>query len=249
MPDQARVVSGIPGLDAMLGGGFIRQSANLLRGAPGTGKTTFGLQYLIEGVQRGEPGLFISFEEFPQSLYRDASSLGWNLPALEDEGNLRLIFTSPQVLLRSLSQPESSILHMIQQSQAQRVVVDSLTHFTQLTSDGHELRRLYHQVINALRREYVTALYLGEEMRTDYTSQEKGRLSFIVDTMLMLRYLEIDSAIQRAIVVLKMRSSAHDTSIHSYAIGPNGVTIGKRLEDKTGLLSGLARRSIISTVQ
>jgi circadian clock protein KaiC len=124
-----------------------------------------------------------------------------------------------------------------------------VTHFTQLIRDGNELRRAYHQVINAFRRENITPMYLGEEMRSDYTNEEKGRLSFVVDNIIMLRYLEIDSAIQRAIVVLKMRSSAHDTAIHSYTIGPNGITLGKPLEGKSGLLSGLVKRSMISTVQ
>jgi len=153
------------------------------------------------------------------------------------------------VLRQSLSTPDSNITRTIQQHDIRRIVVDSLTHFTQIVSDDRALRGVYHQVISALRREGITALYLGEEMRSDYTSQEKGHLSFIVDTLVMLRYLEIDSAIQRAIVVLKMRSSAHDTSIHSFTIGQNGITVGKRLEGKSGLLSGLTRRSLISTVQ
>lgn len=244
-----RVISGIPGMDAMLGGGFIPASAILVRGAPGTGKTTFGLQYLLEGIKRGEPGLFISFEEFPESLYRDAASVGWDLAALEQEGRLQLIFTSPQVLLQSLSTPGSKIMQTIQNHDVERVVLDSLSHFTQFIDDSHELRRAYHQVISAFRREGTTVLYLGEEMRTDYTSQERGRLSFVVDTIVMLRYLEIDSAIERAIVVLKMRSSAHDTAIHSYTIDQGGITVGKQMEGKSGLLSGLTTRSTISTVR
>ena len=244
-----RVITGIPNLDEMLGGGFIPQSAILLRGAPGTGKTTFGLQYLLEGVRRGEAGLFISFEEFPQSLYRDAASLGWDLAELEESGGLRMIFTSPKVLQQSLATPDSNIVRMIHQFDIRRVVVDSLTHFTQMITDNHELRRAYHHIISAGRREGVTALYLGEEMRSDYTNQERGRLSFVVDTLVMLRYLEIDSAIERAIVILKMRSSVHDTAIHSYAIGPDGIVVGKPLSGKSGLLSGLTHRSIISTVQ
>jgi circadian clock protein KaiC len=244
-----RVTTGIANLDEMLDGGFVPQSAILLRGAPGTGKTTFGLQYLLEGVRRGEAGLFISFEEFPQSLYRDAASVGWDLAQVEESGGLRMIFTSPKVLQQSLATPDSNIVRMIHQFDIRRVVVDSLTHFTQVIADNHELRRAYHQVISAFRREGVTALYLGEEMRSDYTTQERGRLSFVVDTLVMLRYLEIDSAIQRAIVILKMRSSVHDTAIHSYTIGPDGITVGKPLAGKSGLLSGLTHRSIISTVQ
>ncbi len=244
-----RVITGIPNLDEMLDGGFVPQSAVLLRGAPGTGKTTFGLQFLLEGVRRSEAGLFISFEEFPQSLYRDAASVGWNLAEVEESGGLRMIFTSPKVLQQSLATPDSNIVRMIHQFDIRRVVVDSLTHFTQMIADNRELRRTYHQIISAFRREGVTALYLGEEMRSDYTNQERGRLSFVVDTLVMLRYLEFDSAIQRAIVVLKMRSSAHDTAIHGYSIGPDGIIVGKPLTGKSGLLSGLTQRSIISTVQ
>lgn len=246
---DARVKTGIPGMDEMLGGGLIPESAILLRGAPGTGKTTFGLQYLLEGVRQGEPGMFITFEEFPQSLYRDAESLGWDLPGIEQAGKLRLMFTSPNVLQQSLATPESNFLRAIQDMDIRRVVIDSLTHFTQQITDDHELRGVYHQVTNAFRREGVTALYLGEEMRSDFTSHERGRLSFVVDTMIMLRYLEIDSAIERAIVVLKMRSSAHDTTIRSYTISENGITVGKPLEGKSGLLSGLTQRSLISTVR
>jgi circadian clock protein KaiC len=193
--------------------------------------------------------MFITFEEFPQSLYRDAESLGWNLPEIEAAGKLRIMFTSPKVLQQSLITPESNLLHIIHEIDIRRVVVDSLTHFTQQIADEHDLRQVYHQVTSALRREGVTAIYLGEEMRSDFTTRERGRLSFVVDTMIMLRYLEIDSAIDRAIVVLKMRSSAHDTAIRSYKIGANGITIGKPLEGKSGLLSGLTQRSLISTVR
>ncbi len=249
MSDKNRLSSGVAGLDEMLGGGFVSQSAILVRGAPGTGKTTFGLQYLLDGVRRNEPGLFITFEEFPQSLYRDAASVGWNLPEIEQEGKLHLLFTSPTVLLKSLATPDSNILRGIQEFGIQRVVVDSLTHFTQSIRNPQELRQVYHQVISALRREGTTAMYLAEEMRSDYSTQEKGRLSFVVDNIIILRYLEIDSAIQRAVVVLKMRSSAHDNSIHSYTIGANGIKVGKRLEGKSGLLSGLITRNIISPVQ
>ncbi len=248
-PDHnTRITSGVPGLDDMLNGGFIPESAVLVRGAPGTGKTTLGLQYLLEGVRHDEPGLFVSFEEFPQSLYRDAAGLGWDLPSIEDTGQLRMVFTSPEVLLKSLTTPSSKLLRTIQEGDIRRVVIDSLTHFTQYITDGHELRNVYHQVINGFRREGVTGLYLGEEMRSDYTNREKGRLSFVVDAIMMLRYLEIDSTIQRALVVLKMRASAHDTTIHSYAISEDGITVGPALTGKTGLLSGLATRSMISTV-
>lgn len=249
MAAEPRVTTGVSGLDTMLHGGFISESAVLLRGAPGTGKTTLAFHYLLEGAKQGESGLFISFEEFPKSLYRDTSSLGWNLQEYEANGTLRMMFTSPQVLLASLSVPDSPLMRTLMNTDIRRVALDSLTHFTRISSNTHELRNIYSTVVNAFRREGVTAMFLGEETRSDFTNDEKGRLSFIVDCMVMLRYLEIESAIQRAIVVLKMRSSDHDKSIHGYNIGPGGITVGAPLEGRLGLLSGISHHSIISTVQ
>lgn len=244
-----RLATGVAGLDTMLHGGFIPESAILLRGAPGTGKTTLAFHYLIEGTKRGEAGLFISFEEFPKSLYRDAESLGWNLKEYESSGRLQMMFTSPEVLLASLSSPDSPLMRTLMTTDIRRVVIDSLTHFTRLTNDTHELRNIYTTVVNAFRREGITTIFLGEESRNDFTANEKGRLAFVVDCIILLRYLEIDSAIQRAIVVLKMRSSDHDKMIHSYTIGQGGITVGDALEGRNGLLSGISNQSIISTVR
>jgi circadian clock protein KaiC len=249
MTAESRITTGIAGLDAMLHGGFIPESAVLVRGAPGTGKTTLAFHYVMEGARRGERCLFVSFEEFPKSLYSDAASVGCNLADYEASGWLHMVFTSPLVLLRSLEMPDSALMQTLLTHDIRRVVVDSLTHFTRMTNDSLELRHIYNSVINAFRREGVTALFLGEEMRSDFTAEEKGRLSFIVDCIVMMRYLEIESAIQRAILVLKMRSSDHDKAIHSYTIGSNGITVGEPLEGRLGLLSGLSRHTLISTVQ
>ncbi len=244
-----RISSGISGLDKMLNGGFIAESSILVRGAPGTGKTTLGFQFLAEGARRGQPGLLISFEEFPHSLYRDAASIGIDLRAMEEAGLLAMMFTSPEVLLAAIDRPDNLLMRSILEHGTQRVVLDSLTHFTRLSGDSYQLRDIYSRVVNGFHREQITALFLGEEARTDFTTQEKGRLSFIVDCIVLLRYLEIESAIQRAILVLKMRSSDHDKAIHSYIIGKGGLTIGERMEGQIGLLSGLSGHTIISTVQ
>jgi circadian clock protein KaiC len=98
-----RVKTGIAGLDEMLAGGLMKGSAVLIKGAPGTGKTTLALQFLHHGASvENEAGLLVTFEEFPHSLHRDAQSLGWDLQALEAERKLKVIFTSPRVFLSSL---------------------------------------------------------------------------------------------------------------------------------------------------
>jgi hypothetical protein len=113
MPKETRVATGVAGLDEMLSGGFVPGTAILLRGAPGCGKTSLSLQYLIHGALNNEPGLFISFEEFPTSIHRDAESLGWNLAELEETGQLHLMFTSPQVLLESLASHTSALSRLM----------------------------------------------------------------------------------------------------------------------------------------
>ncbi len=234
----------------MLQGGFLAGSSVLLRGAPGTGKTTLALQFLQAGMDLGEPGLFISFEEFPASLRRDAASLGWDLPALEDRGGLSLVFTSPEVLLQGLQAPDSPILRLITQRNIRRVALDSATHFARLASDEHSLRRLYRGLISALKREEITSLLLAEESRPQGSGPREGRLDFVVDAIILLIYLEIDSAIQRALLVPKMRGSAHSREIRSYRILPGvGLALGKAFEGRQGLLSGLARQGIISSVR
>jgi circadian clock protein KaiC len=243
MPKEQRVATGVPGLDEMLAGGFVPGSAVLVRGAPGCGKTSLGLQYLVHGAHNNQPGLLISFEEFPSSIHRDAESFGWNLTELEEDGRLHLLFTSPQVLLDSLSSPNSSLSRLMLEGGIQRVVLDSVTHFTRLTDDSTKLRNYYNAVINGLKREGVTSLLLGEENRSPRPQQEKGKLSFVVDAILLLRYVEVESAMQRAIVVLKMRGSDHVKDIRRVEIRKDGMYITDVFEGRESILSGISHRT------
>jgi circadian clock protein KaiC len=223
--NSVRLPTGIKGLDEMLSGGFLHGSAVLVRGAPGTGKTSLALQYLIHGATKcGEAGLLISFEEFPQSLQRDAQSLGWDLSRLESDGKLHMLFTSPQVLLSCLQTPTS------------------VSHFRRLSDDSQELRKIYNSLINAFKREEITSLLIGEENRADDALKERGRLSFVVDVIVLLRYVEIDSAIQRGIVVLKMRGSDHIKEIRRYEIERGGLRITGMFEGREAILSGAPYR-------
>ena len=185
-----RVPTGIKGLDEMISGGFLEGSTILVRGAPGTGKTLLSLQFLVHGATEcNEPGLLISFEEFPQSLHRDAESLGWDLARLEQEGKLHLLFTSPQVLLSSLQIPTSPLNRMLLENNIRRVVVDSVTHFRRISDETQELRNIYNALTNAFKREGLTAILIGEESRADYAREERGRLAFVLDVIILLRYI------------------------------------------------------------
>jgi circadian clock protein KaiC len=243
MTKQIRVATGVAGLDEMLSGGLVPGSTVLVRGAPGCGKTSLGLQFLVHGARNNDPGLFISFEEFPASIHRDAESLGWNLAELEEAGQLHLMFTTPQILLDSLASPQSALSQLMLDGGIQRVVLDSITHFSRLTDDPVKLRAIYNTVINGLKREGVTSLLMGEESRTPDPRQERSKLSYVVDGIIMLRYVEVESAMQRAIVVLKMRGSDHAKEIRRAEIRKGGMVVTDVFEGRENILSGISHRT------
>jgi circadian clock protein KaiC len=244
MAELQRASFGISGLDTMLFGGLLTGSISLVQGAPGAGKTTLGMQFLVHGALReNEAGLLVTFEQFPHTLYRDALAFGWNLRELEQDGKLRVIFTSPQVFLSSLQSPASPINSAIRDMNVKRAVVDSITHFQTLTQDPVDLRKHYNHLINGLRREGITSLLLSEDSRPDFMRGDRGRLAFIADTVILLRYVEIDSIMQRAVAVLKTRGSNHDSLIRRFEIQRNGVTVSEAFEGRQGLLSGMPTRT------
>ncbi|MGQ9515761.1 MAG: RAD55 family ATPase [Anaerolineae bacterium] len=239
-----RVKTGIAGLDEMLHGGFLPLTANVVEGAPGTGKTTLGMQFIYTGiVQYGEPGIILTFEEFPQQYYRDAASFGWDFRSLEAEDKLRVIMTSPEVTRRDLESMGGIIESMAEEIGARRILVDSLSHFERLTRDPVELRSLQYSFINALKREGLTAV-ITHETPTLFGQTAEGdmNLAFVADSYILLRYVEIDSAVHKALLVLKLRGSDHAKDIRRFEITPHGIEVQSKFEGREGIMSGSPRR-------
>lgn len=238
--DTYRVPTGITGLDHMTHGGFLSQTANLVEGAPGTGKSTLGMQYIDHGIRaHGEPGLILTFEEFPQQYYRDAANFGWDFEAHEAAGNLRIIMTSPEVSRLDLQKINGRIEQMAESIGAKRILVDSLSHFEYLTDDPVELRRLTFEFINGLKRLGLTAVLTRENPALlGETPDTEEDLAFVMDSYLLLRYVEIQGAVHKALLVLKLRGSDHDKDIRQYAITPRGFEVRARFEGTQGIMSG-----------
>jgi circadian clock protein KaiC len=241
---RERLTLGSAELDDMVGGGLLKGSATLVSGAAGVGKTTFGLQFLIAGIKAGQPGLMVSFEEFPASLIRDAEQLGWNLKALEEGGLLKIVFTSPEVLLNALKTEGNFLSETLRALAPERVVLDSTAHFQRLTVEPLELRQIYNTLVNALKREKMTSLLLDEAVNV--LQVQRGRMAslpFLVDNVILMRYVEVDSTMQRAIAILKMRGSSHQKEIRSFRIEKGGLKIGEPFTGREGILSGTPYRS------
>jgi circadian clock protein KaiC len=246
-----RVQTGIKGLDEMLFGGFLPQTANLIEGAPGTGKSTIGMQFIYTGITEfNEPGLIITFEEFPQQYYYDANAFGWDFEQLEKEGKLKIIMTSPEVTRRDVESVGGMIETAVGEMGASRILVDSITHFERLTQDPVELRALEYGFINGLKREGLTSLLTRESPALlGEVPEGQTDIAFVVDSYLLLRYVEIESAIRRALLVLKTRGSDHAKDIRQYEITDQGVEVRSKFEGREGIMSGSPRRMADSFVE
>ncbi|GAB4452001.1 MAG: ATPase [Anaerolineae bacterium] len=240
-----RVKTGIHGLDEMLSGGFLPETANLVEGAPGTGKTTLGMQFIYNGAtQFDQPGLILTFEEFPRQYYRDALSFGWDFKALEAQNKLRVVMTSPEVTKLDLQRVNGQVERMAAEIGAQRILIDSLSHFERMTTDPIELRGLVFEFINALKRLNFTCVLTRENpaLLGEPGDVEDSGLAFVVDSYILLRYVEIESAVHKALLVLKLRGSNHDKEIREFTIGPDGMEVKTRFEDQEGIFTGTPRR-------
>jgi circadian clock protein KaiC len=228
-----RIPLGVDALDRLLCGGLPEGNALLIQGAPGTGKTILGMQFLQAGIMQYEqPGLMITFEEHPRRLYRDARALGWDFEAFVQARRLLIVFTSPEAFLRELAANQYS--QMIRDYGFARVVVDSLTQFESYPSVAEHARIRFERVVNALRFQDLSVLMTREtEMREApfrVTPEE-----YLADTIVQLEYRRLGDARDgrrvRLLEVLKNRGSAHSSSPHSFEIGPGGL----RLQEQPAL--------------
>ena len=235
----ARCPFGIDNLDALLGGGLIACSNNLIEGAPGTGKTTLGIQFIVNGILKyNEPGLIITFEEFPGQYYHDALNFGWDLQKLEDDGLLKIIFTNPETAMDELETIGGKLETAIDEMGIKRCLIDSLTHFEYAVGDEAELRETEFGFLSGLKREGLTTILLRENNNLLGSTSSISQAPFLSDSYIILRYVEIESAISKALLVLKMRGSNHAKDIRQFQIGESGIIISEKFEGREGIMSG-----------
>jgi len=238
-----RVKTGIPEFDQMLRGGFMRGDTVMLAGSAGTGKTTIALQYLISGMTtEREGGIYLTFEQHPDQIYRDGLNFGWDLRKMEAENRLRILFTSPDLLMGE-GDPEALLEDPIKEIGARRIVIDSLSHLS-MYSKNEDIRKETYRVVNYFKRKGMSTVLIWEApqiLGQSFSVSEVG-LSFLVDTIVSLKFVEIDSTIRKALVILKMRGSDHDKSLREFEITRDGVKVQSSFKDFQGVLTGSPTR-------
>ncbi|WP_338832961.1 Circadian clock protein kinase KaiC [Moorella humiferrea] len=225
---------GITGLDEMLCGGLTEGSITLISGSTGTGKTAFALKFLLEGAEKGEKGLFLSFEEPVAQLQNTARNLGWEIDKYLADGRLDIKFISPIEL--DVDKHAFEILDMVKEKKVERLIIDSISAFESSVSDIQKYKDYLWAMGQQLKRQYVTTIFtvLNEELFSPMVVT-KAQISLIADNIIFLRYVEDGSSIKKVIGILKARGSDHDKALMEYEITKNGINILGKL-DKADML-------------
>ena len=233
-----RIHTGIAGLDALLLGGLPRASATLVEGGTGTGKTLVGLHFLLEGARREEPGILFTLEETPAQIRAIGKSFGWDLARLEAQGLLRISYTSPVELATDRFLHEA--LRLLAKVGARRAVLDSLTGMSLGVASQRRFRELVYALTQHFRSAGVTPLMTMEVAELLGNAQLTGHgVSSIVDNLIVLRYVEVNGHLERAIFVLKARGTSHAAELRRFLIDDHGAHVGARFEDLRGVLTGV----------
>ena len=220
-----RLTSGVPGLDALLGGGFFERSATLVSGSAGIGKSTLAMQFIAAGAERDEPGLYIALEEGPAQLVNAAEGLGLPLAAAVERGTVEVTYL-PREHIRP-TRLLSLLTDRIRTQGTRRFVLDSVSHLGAGTLSDNELRQLLYALVARFKALGVTTL-LTLESRSMYSSDAitDQRFSPVADNLIALRYLKRSGGTRPTISVVKSRATAHDFGTYFFDIGEGGARVG-----------------------
>jgi len=224
-----RYASGVPGLDPLCGGGLLERSVTLVSGSAGIGKSTLGLQFVIEGARRKEPGLYVALEEGPAQILNTAEGLGLSLKKLTDTELVDILYLSGEHV--RANQFLSLLDDKIRAQRTRRLVLDSVSHMALGGAAPGELRQMLRAMVARFKSRGVTSMFTLESDSMYSTDTVTGLgYSSLADNILMLRYASVAGEFQPTLSVVKTRGSSHDRGTHYYSITQGGMRIGKRVD-------------------
>lgn len=222
-----RVSSGIPGLDKMIEGGFLKGHSILVCGSYGTGKSTMGLQFLVDGAKKGESGLFITFESEPEQVQEAGESYGWDIGGLVEGKKLKIIRVAPIELLNLVRAGYGQVGDIVKSMGIQRLVVDSISSLEMLGKDDYERRKNILEFVGWLKKHGCTAMLTMDcEPGADFGSKF-GIAESLVDSIIVLYHPKEKKRRTRALEILKMRETKHTDRLLGFKITDRGIRIGK----------------------
>jgi circadian clock protein KaiC len=229
--------SGIPGLDALLGGGLDRGTSTMFMGPPGTGKSTLTVRFAKAAADRGENVRLIIFDETSQTLLERAASLNMDLSKHIASGRIQIQHLdpaeiSPGELAHYL---RNSVLH----EDVRLVAIDSLNGYLNAMPGERHLNLQLHELLSFLNQQGVITIMMLAQQGVVGDIASTVDLTYLADCVVLLRYFEINGSVRQAISVIKKRSGNHERSIREFKIMPTGIHVGPPLVNMRGILNGL----------
>lgn len=222
---QKRITTGIRSFDKLCGKGLIENSINLVVGGPGSGKTIFAMQFLLEGCKQGETAIYVTFEEDKEKFYNHMASLGWDLKTYEDQGRFVFLKYMPEQVKKMIMEGGGAIESLITSTSAKRLVIDSITSFSLLYRNEFSKKEAALKLFNMISKWECTTLLTEQE--TINHAPINSTLSFEADSVILLYHDKIGLTRMRSIEVLKMRGTKHPKHTYHFNISQKGITLKK----------------------
>lgn len=229
--------SASPELDALLGGGLQRGSSTLVIGPAGTGKSLLSLGFAVAAVERGERAALYIFDEEIGLLFERAKGLGLDLQALVDGGGLSV----EQVDAAELAPGQFAhrVRAAVEEKGVRTIVIDSLNGYRASMPEEQALILHMHELLQFLNRRGASTFVTVAQHGLVGDMKAPVDVTYLADTVILLRYFEAAGRVRRAISVIKKRTGAHEDTIREYRIGKDGITLGDPLENFQGVLRGV----------
>jgi len=233
---QQLVASGVTELDALLGGGMHRGTSNLLIGPAGSGKSTIAMQYAMASARRVELVAYYAFDENLGTLITRAKGIGFDIGTHLESGKLQLRQVDPAEM--SPGEFTHQVCRAVDSDNARVVVIDSLNGYLQAMPEERFLTTQLHEVLTYLSQRGVLTIMVLAQHGLFGRMETSIDLTYLADTVVVVRFFEALGNVRKAISVVKKRSGKHETAIRELNIDQQGVRVGKTLAEFQGILSG-----------
>ncbi len=221
------VTTGISGLDEMLGGGFPKGHTVIVLGTFGTGKTTFALQFIVEGLKKGENCIFISLEEMEEAVIETASSYGWDIKPYLEQKKLHLIKLDPAEAKTTVTRIKSELPNFIRSVGAKRIALDSISLLSMMFTEESERRMQLFNLCQQIKKTGATSVLTAESKPENPATSKDGLAEYVADGVILLQYVRRAEAsdVQLTLEVIKMRRLKHSRRIKPYMITDKGLVV------------------------
>ena len=222
--NRVRITTGIQNLDPLIQGGFLKGHITLLVGSAGSGKTLFALQFLMEGLKKGESCLYLTFEEKKERLYDDVSEFGWNFKSYEEKKKFFFLEYSPEQVKSLLEEGGGTVDQIVTKKKISRIVIDSITSFSLLYQDELVRKEAGLALFELISKWNCTAV-MTSQATTRKEELFASSLEFEADNIIYLYHFKVKGERIRALEILKMRGTVHTNKTIALDIAKNGLVL------------------------